>query len=139
MAYSYSYSIVPNRIEILQCTYNDFNSDLLLNKQPIIVIAPSIDVKTILKEFFPLSFYSAWSGNTDEIKQIKSKQLLIVTDSKESIGVSIRHPTIEKPIEIKLHSGQFLILPFKWYIGPNNNSSYEAIRIDDWITYLPIF
>jgi len=139
--YIYCYYVFDNNFIIQQVNIEDFNFNLLYNKQPLVIYDKIVDKSKILSSWFKQNIlsnnnvvYDKWNINNNKYLFIYAKQDSIILIDKPNINIQIPDNN-NKIVSIKLYEYQCIILPFKckYYIEKNNN--IEIIGIHDYITY----
>jgi hypothetical protein len=135
--YSSLYYIIPSSLVILQSTLNNFNFDLLYEKQPLIIQDKIADVNQVISSWFKDNIiedvnnkkYDDWVTN-------KHKYLFIQSEDEAEIEIIIQRNNSN--VAIKLQNKQNIILPFmcKYYI---NNPNIIIKGIHDYVTYFLAF
>jgi hypothetical protein len=135
--YASLYYIIPSSLIILQTTLNNFNFDLLLEKQPLIIQDKIADVNQVISSWFKENIIEDINNtkNDDWITN-KHKYLYIQSDDETEIEIIIQRNNSN--VVIKLKNKQNIILPFmcKYYI---NNPKIIIKGIHDYITYFLAF
>jgi hypothetical protein len=139
ISYYYRY---PENIKILNAYEKNFNTTLLLEKQPIILLDNPYPTLTIAKEHILPYLFSkkidyiplVWNKNP-------SKYLFITTDKDTEIHLlpaskKLHHmqPSPEDVlITLQIVPSQIVILPFHWHYY--SSSDLNILGIDDYITW----
>lgn len=143
--YSLCYFIYPTSIIILQTTLNEFNFNLLLQKQPLVIGDKIINIDDLINTWFsPNIINKNYHNNTHKWEINKYKYLFLYTEIDTEILLSkagtklingFPNENKETILAIKLYKNQGLIIPFRWcyYIDNNNIIKYG---IHDYITYV---
>ena len=144
--YVYCYYIFPKSITILQTTLNDFDFNLLLQRQPLVIGDKIIKIDDIIKLWFSPNIIENYISNLSDNNKwvinnykylfvycINDTELLLYQAGKNFIN---GEPNTNEPIlAIKLRTNQSIIVPFKWYYNIKNKDDIKIIGIDDYITY----
>jgi hypothetical protein len=139
------YFIYPSSVSILQTTLNDFDFNLLLQRQPLVIGDRIININDIINLWFsPNIIKNHILNQSDDDKWIVNnyKYMLAYCINDTEIllyqsGQKIynNEPDINEPIlAIKLSKYQCIIIPFKWYYNIKNNSNVQFIGIHDYVT-----
>lgn len=143
LIYIYCYFIQPPYISVIQTTLNDFDFNLLLNKQPLVVGDKIKDVLVLLNCWFSPNIIQDIEFDNKRHWNINFHKYLFcyATDDTEILLYSSKHKVIddvaddrEPIIAIQLKKSQCLIIPYRWYYNIKNNSKMYGIH--DYITYL---
>lgn len=146
LLYIYCYFIYPSSIIILQSTLNNFDFNLLLQRQPLVIGDKIIDIDKIINLWFSPNIinYDIKNININNWNKNNHKYLFIY--SLDNIEILLYQagqkfindiPDEKEPIlAIKLKKNQSLIIPFKWYYNIKNNNNIKVIGIHDYITYI---
>jgi len=140
------YFIYPKSITILQTTLNDFDFNLLLQKQPLVIGDKIKNIDDIIKLWFTpniiesynlVDINNKWNKNNFKylfIYSINDTEILLYQAGQQFIN---NIPNEKEPIlAIKLKKYQSLIIPFKWHFQVQKNTDIEIIGIHDYITKL---
>lgn len=144
--YIYCYYIFPKSITILQTTLNNFDFNLLLQRQPLVIGDKIININEIINLWFSpniidndilnINNNDKWVINNYKylfIYSINDIEILLYQAGQHFIN---NEPNTKEPlIAIKLRANQSVIIPFKWYYNIKNKDNIKAIGIDDYITY----
>ena len=141
LIYCYCYFIFNFDITILQTSLNDFNFNLLYQKQPLIIEDKIIDYNNLVSSWFKQNIiydnisYNCNFWNTNNFKylfiySINDTEILL---NKPNIKKIIPDET-DQIVSIQLYTNQCLILPFKWKYFIENNNDLIIIGIHDYIT-----
>lgn len=139
--YIYCYYIFDDNFVIQQVNIDDFNFNLLYNKQPLVIEDKIVDISKILSSWFKQNIikynniiFDKWNINNNKYLFIYAEQDSFILIDKPNIKTTIPDNN-NKIVSIKLYENQCIILPFKckYYIEKNNN--IKIIGIHDYITY----
>ena len=144
-SYIYCYFIFPISVSILQTTLNDFDFNLLLQRQPLVIGDKIININDIIKLWFSPNIVNNHILNyTDNdmwlLNNYKYMLAYCINDTELLLyqaGQKIynNEPDINEPIlAIKLTKYQCIIIPFKWYFNIKNNEDIQFIGIHDYVT-----
>lgn len=136
LLYIYGYFNFPKNTSILQTNDNDLRSNILLERQPVIVedtIKP--DIKSRLFKFGFVKNMSllpnTWYINNNKqmcITSLNKTEVLICSPNTKMVsGAPIESANI---IAIPLEVNQTIILPFKWRLLLNNNGVNILVNND---------
>lgn len=136
------YHYHPKTITINQTTIQNFNFNLLYQKNPIVIVDNIINLNDVLNLWFKYNFIYALKDIQNNWKQSNAKYSILHNNSNSKIELHICNPHVKinnkmptsdsKIITINLSENQFIILPFKWYYYLENN--LEIINIHDVYT-----
>ena len=140
----FCYFVYPSNITIHQLSLDNFNFDVLYNRQPIVIEDKLVDINKIISLWFDFNIIQYPIINSEWYRtQFKYTILQSTEDTEILLSNPYTNITNNKPNEdtklvlIKLKENQFIILPFKWYFHKNKN--IKIIGIHDIITYINIF
>lgn len=132
---SYYYRYPPNT-KILQADSDKFDSNLLYEKHPIILLHNTKTLTELKQTYFTYLI----SGNADikvgEWNKNKFKYLLIQPTIPCEIHTLPAHKTLtadETLITLQLNPTQVLILPFHWNVY--TDSEIHTLGIQDYLSY----
>jgi hypothetical protein len=144
--YAYCYFIFPSHISIIQTSLQEFDFNLLLNRQPIVIEDQIKDVLTVISSWFSpniiedIQFDSKRTWNLNFHKYLycyatDDTDILLYPPGNKVINDI---PDNREPIlAIKLKKNQSLIIPFRWYYNAPKNVKLYAIH--DYMTYIIAF
>ena len=133
--YVYGSRQVVEKIEILQSRYDDYDPDILLQKQPLVLVSGPLEAETVLRRIFPWSFWRVQEfkeSMEDQDQHLQYRGRFLLLGATEPTSLTIEHPTIETDIHILLKPGTWLILPAKWWVVPT--PALITYQIDDIVT-----
>lgn len=133
---------VPPKVMILQSSLADFRSDLLLEKQPIVIQDRVENIQPVWNDWFRYNKKSEFSI-TPEMEWIKNRYKYMLLHSQEDCEVLLCPPnckvtnmapdTTEQVIAVKLYKHMGLILPYRWYF--TTSKPVHACGCHDLLTY----
>ena len=151
--YIYSYYKYPSHVSILQTRPTDFNTDMLLEKQPIVIE----NNKTNLDELKPLFFYmnptdnfslsasDIWHLNKYKYVAIqfeKPGEILLcppaskmITSSPNTPDILVPDPSDTNLLAIQAKAGEIVFIPFHWRYFITSKLIIKCLGIHDYITY----
>lgn len=141
--YIYCYFIYPNHISILQSSLVDFDFNLLLNKQPLVIEDRIKDIRIVLNSWFSPNIIQDIEFDTSRTWNRNFNKYLVcyAIDDTDIVLCSCGNTVIndiandtEPIINIKLKKTQCLIIPYRWYYNIKNNVKLYGIH--DYITYI---
>ena len=141
--YVYCYFVFPNNVSILQTSLQEFDFNLLLKRQPLVIEDCIKDVISVINSWFSPNIIQDIMFDTKRIWNINSHKYLFVyaLDDTEILLYAPGHkvnddnPDNSEPvIAIKLKASQSVIVPYRWYYNTKNNVKLYGIH--DYITYL---
>lgn len=139
--YAYCYFIYPSHISIVQTSLQDFDFNLLLNRQPLVIEDQIKDVVSVISSWFSpnivqdIQFDTKRTWNLNYHKYlycyaINDTEVLLYPPGNKVINDV---PDNREPIiAIKLKKHQSLVIPYRWYY----NTSIKLYGIHDYITYI---
>lgn len=138
--YIICYYIFPKDISILQTDISNFNFNLLLSRQPIVISDLLKNPNEIIDSWFKYNIKTLINNDTDNDDWIHNNYKYLFINANEDTEVIIYNAQItkknpdteDKIIIIKLKRNQSLILPFKWKYYANKINKWG---IDDIITF----
>jgi hypothetical protein len=146
--YVYCYFIYPTHVSILQTSLEDFDFNMLLNRQPLVIEDKIKDVKYVLSAWF--------SGNIIQDTSFDSKRIWNINSHKYMYLYSIRDTEIllypagntvindvpdnrEPVLAIQLKKTQSIVIPYRWYYNIKNKDDVKLYGIHDYVTYFVDF
>lgn len=140
ISYYYRY---PTKISILQSRLNEFDLNLLNEKQPIVIEDRIKDITEIKKAWFKYNLSKNYNiYDTDKWYKNNFKYFLI--HPQEDIEVYLYPPNKsvinnepnpnEQIIVIKLKANQLLIVPYKWLNMIDEQHNVHFIGLNDIFT-----
>ena len=145
--YIYSYYNYPKKISVLQTNPNNFKTDMLLEKQPIVIennASPLSDMKPMFFKWNPTQSFNIsgsnyWQYNTYKYVAIQLENsgeiLLTPPNTKMLPDEDAPDPESANVLAIQAKKGEILIIPFHWRYLINNKLDVECLGIHDYITY----
>jgi hypothetical protein len=134
---------VPSSVVILQSSLGDFDPNMLLEKQPIVIQDRVESMQPIWDGWFRYNRRNVF-GITPDMEWIRNRHKFMLLHAQEDSEVMLCYPlckaekgvpdTSEEVITIKLYKGMSLIVPYRWYIA--TNSPTYACGVHDVFTYL---
>lgn len=146
VVYTYCYFIFPSHISILQTSLQDFDFNLLLNRQPVVIEDKIKDVRSVLSSWFSPNIIEDIQFDKKRTWNINFHKYLFcyATDDADILlyppGNKVVNdvPDNREPIiAVKLKKGQSLVIPYRWYYNAPNNIKLYGIH--DYITYILAF
>lgn len=133
---------LPSKVMILQSSLKDFQFNLLLEKQPIVVQDRVEDIKPIWDSWFKYNIKSEFMI-TPDMEWIKNKYKYMLLHSLEDCEVLLCAPTCkiadgipdtsEQVIAIRLYKHMSMVIPYRWYF--HTDKSVHARGCHDLLTY----
>lgn len=139
ISYYYRY---PNNVKVLSAYENNFNTTLMLDKQPIVVLDSSKTLIDFKKDTVPyllsvsrMHNQSIWATNNTKYLFIKSDvdtELHLLPATKKLLyGVPAQDETL---ITLQIKPNQIVILPFKWHYY--SDYQLNLLGIHDYISWV---
>lgn len=138
VSYYYRY---PTSVKILSAYDKNFNSSLMMDKQPIVILDTDKTLQQFKKETVPYLPHITrihdpliWSTNACKYILIKSEiegEIHLLPPSKKLID-NIPSPD-ETLITLEIKPSQIIILPFKWHYY--SEKKLDLLGIHDYITW----
>lgn len=135
LLYLYGYFVHPQNVSIMQTTLEEFDFNLLLIKQPIVIEDCIKDVISVLDSWFSTNIIRDVSFNAKHVWNINSFKYLYVYARADG-EVYIHPPSTETVLAIKLKSCQSIIVPYRWRYNVKNTDSVKMYGVHDYATYL---
>jgi len=144
LAYIYCYFIYPSYISIIQTSLEDFDFNLLLKRQPIVIEDRIKDVINVINSWFSPNIIQDIQFDTKRIWNVNSHKYLYVYTLIDSELLLFAHgnkviddvpDSNESVIAIQLKANQSAIIPFRWYYSIKNIDDVKLYGIHDYITY----
>jgi len=145
LLYAYCYFIYPHHISIIQTNLSDFNFNMLLERQPLVIEDNVKDIFTVLNSWFGYNFIQDVEFDNKRIWNINFHKYLYcyTTEDTEILlykaGNKVNNdvPDNTEPVlAIKLKKNQGVIIPYKWFYNVKNINTMKLYGIHDYITYL---
>lgn len=150
--YIYSYYKYPTNISILQTRPFEFNSDMLLEKQPIVIEnndSKLNELKEVFFRFNPSESFNLSSSDNWHYNRYKYITLQLKTageillcpprskmiQDKMAADTLIPDPSNTNLLAIQAKSGEIIIIPLHWHYLITNKLTVSCIGIHDLITY----
>lgn len=145
--YIYSYYKYPAKTQIIQTTMRNFNYDILLQKQPVIIDSADVNLDDLRRRWFYLNIVNRatvapsqeWHDNKYKytVMQANDKgEILLYPASKKMSSdgsASVPDPN-ESLLAIQISKGQLIILPFHWkYLVPD--ITVDCLVVNDLVSY----
>lgn len=153
LLYIYSYYKYPQNISILQARPFEFSTNMLLEKQPIVIENNNSNLDDLKKlyfylnptQYFNLTSSDIWHKNiykytaiqfqsNGEILLCPPNTKMIIDDKSPSHNI-IPDPSNTNLLAIQAKVGEIVILPFHWYYYISNKLNVKCLGIHDYITY----
>jgi len=141
--YAYCYFIYPSHISIVQTSLQDFDFNLLLNRQPLVIEDQIKDVLSVISSWFSPNIVQDIQFDKKRTWNINFHKYLYcyATDDTDILlyppGNKVVNdvPDNREPIlAIKLKKNQSLVIPYRWYYNAPTNVKLYAIH--DYMTYI---
>ena len=137
--YYYRY---PKEIKVINVPINNFDTMLMLEKQPIIVIETTDTPRQFKKKYFDYLLNASFNYKINTWIKNKSKYLLIKSETETELHLLPASKKLingtpafdETLITLVLKPDQIVILPFHWYYCSDN--SLELLGVNDYISWL---
>jgi|APGre2960657404_1045060.scaffolds.fasta_scaffold04313_1 hypothetical protein len=139
----------PSTVAILQSTLDEFELDMFLQKQPIVISDEVQQWESLKSAWFPSnkvdlflesSPSDAWARNRYKyllIQPYQSCEVMLYPANKKMNKENVP-PEDETLLAIKMNPNQIIILPFRWHFTVSNGASYGWMGVHDWVTrFLP--
>lgn len=143
IVYIYCYFIYPPYTSVVQTTLNDFDFNMLLNRQPLVVSDKVKDVRVLLKSWFSPNIIQDIDFDNRRFWNINFHKYLFcyATEDVEILLYAAGNNVVddvaddrEPVLAIQLKKLQCLIIPYRWYYHVKNNIKLYGIH--DYITYI---
>jgi len=143
--YAYCYFVYPRHISIIQASLSEFNFNMLLERQPLVIQDNIKDIFTVLNSWFSINIIEdlefdqnrLWNINFHKYLYCYSTEDTEILLYKAGNTVTGDTPDNTKPvIPIKLKKNQSLIIPYRWYYNIKNINSIKLYGIHDYVTYI---
>jgi hypothetical protein len=141
--YIYCYFIYPTNVSILQSNLQEFDFNLLLKRQPLVIEDSVKDVLSLLKSWFEPNIIQDTQFDDKRIWNVNSHKYLYIYAliDTEVLLYAPGHKVVndmpdnnEPVIAIKLKATQSIIVPYRWYYNTKNNVKLYGIH--DYVTYV---
>lgn len=150
--YVYDYYRIPADLTVLQSTLNNFQFELLREKQPIVIQdrVPTLDMIHNLwfrhnkTTHLSLSSSPIWSRNRYKYMVMQAQQpcdIMITLGNVTLTEDGSPDPELVTPVAIRLQSNQFVVLPYRsyWIASPTEGSQichFDTLGVHDYISFL---
>lgn len=143
--YAYCYFIYPHHISIIQATLSEFNFNMLLERQPLVIEDNVKDVFAVLNSWFSINIIEDIEFDSKRLWNINFHKYLYCYSTEDTeillykAGKTVSGDTpdnTEPVIAIKLKKNQSCIIPYRWYYNIKNINSIKLYGIHDYITYI---
>lgn len=138
ISYYYRY---PTNVKILSAYDNNFNTSLMMDKQPIVILDTNKSLQQFKKEIVPYLPHVTrthdpliWNTNTCKYILIKSEidtEIHLLPASKKLVDNS--PSSDETLITLEIKPSQIIILPFKWHYY--SEKKLDLLGVHDFITW----
>ena len=151
IAYVYSYYKYPMNISILQTRPFEFNSDMLLEKQPIVIENNDSKLEELKSVFFRYNPNDVFNlSASDNWHRNRYKYIALQLDSQGEVllcppaskmiqdkttGTLIPDPSNTNLLAIQAKKGEIIIIPLHWSYLITNTLNVKCIGIHDLITF----
>jgi hypothetical protein len=147
LIYIYSYYNYPKKVAVLQTFPDQFKSDMLLERQPIVIqnnISTLNDLKTVFFKWVPtlnfnISGSDIWHYNKYKYVAIQFEKdgeiLLAPPNTKILKEEDAPDPESANLLAIQAKKMEIVIIPFHWRYLIQNKLDVECLGIHDYITY----
>lgn len=141
--YIYCYFRYPSYISILQTNLENFDFNMLLKRQPLVIEDNIKDIQPLLKAWFSpnivkqsqFDFDSIWNKNYFKYMLVYAQNNTNVLLYPAGKKITNDNPDDSEPlIEIKLKKFQSLIIPYRWHYSIKDDCVLYGIH--DYITYI---
>lgn len=142
ISYYYRY---PTKVSILQSRLNEFDLNLLQEKQPIVLEDAIKEIEQLKKAWFKWNYSKKYSGYIPEHWYRNNYKYLLI-HPQEDTEIFLYPPTKllnngvpdpeETVIIIKLKAYQLLIVPYHWYTMIDTEKQIHFMGIHDILTPL---
>ena len=145
LIYVYCYFIFPDDIIILQSTLKDFEYNMLLRSQPLVIEDKVKEIIVLMKTWFKGNIIQDINFDHNRIWNINNhKYLLIYTIEDTEVLLYQAGNTViddlpdnrEPVLSITLKKFQSTIVPYRWYYNISNKNDVKLYGIHDYITYV---
>ncbi len=146
--YIYCYFINPTYISILQTSLKDFDFNMLLKKQPLVIEDKCKNILSILQAWFSPNIIQDIEYNTKRIWNINIHKYLycyalndteILLYPPKNKVINDTPDSSEPVLAIKLKALQSVVIPYCWYYNIKNINQIKLYGIHDYITYLLVY
>lgn len=143
--YIYGYFIYPSDISILQSSLSNFNFNLLLKRQPLVIDDKVKNIIGVIDAWFSYNIIQDHIFNEKRIWNINEYKYLVIycTNDDDILLYQAGNKVIddtpdnrEPVINIILKQNQFVVIPYRWYYNIKNINSFKLYGIHDYITYI---
>jgi hypothetical protein len=150
--YIYSYYKYPQTVSILQTRPYEFKTDMLLERQPIVIENNASDLDELKATFFRfnpteefnLSASDIWHRNRYKYVAIqleKPGEIILcpprakIISDPENTDEEIPDPTDANLLAIQAKTGEIVIIPFHWRYLITSKLNVKCLGIHDYVTY----
>ena len=145
LLYAYCYFVYPHHISIIQSTLSEFNFNMLLERQPLVIEDTVKDIFMVLNSWFSFNIIQDIEFNQNRLWNINFHKYLYCYSTEDTeillykAGNNVTNDTpdnSEPVIAIKLKQKQSLIIPYRWYYNIKNINDVKLYGIHDYVTYV---
>lgn len=145
VVYIYCYFIFPPDISILQTSIDNYDFNMLLKRQPLVLEDHNKKILNVINSLFSGNIIKdvkfdkkyIWNLNVYKYLYIYALNDTEILLYPPKIKVLNDTPNNNEPVvSIMLHKYQSVIIPFRWYYNIKNIEDTKLYGIHDYITYL---
>jgi len=145
IAYIYCYFIYPDNVTILQTSVQDFEFNLIFQRQPLVIEDTVKDVISLVNSWFKnniiedsiFDISKTWNLNKHKymyIYALEDTEVLLYQAGNKVVNdvADNREPVLS----ITLKKYQSILIPFRWHYSLSKNHDVKIYGIHDYITYI---
>ena len=146
--YIYCYFVFPDDVKILQSSLNDFEYNMLLRRQPLVIEDNVKDIISLIKTWFKGNIIQDAFFDNNIIWNINNYKYLLIYSLEDTeillyqAGNNVVDdvPDEREPvISITLKKFQSTIVPYRWFYNLSNKNDVKLYGVHDYVTYLIYF
>jgi len=142
--YIYCYFVFPDDVKILQSSIKDFQYNMLLRRQPLVVEDNVKDIISLIKTWFRGNIIQDTYFDNNRIWNINNYKYLLIYSLEDTEILLYQAGNIvvddvpderEPVISITLKKFQSTIVPFRWFYNLSNKNDVKLYGVHDYVTY----
>lgn len=146
--YIYCYFVFPDDVKILQSSLNDFEYNMLLRRQPLVIEDNVKDIISLIKTWFKGNIIQDAFFDNNIIWNINNYKYLLIYSLEDTeillyqAGNNVVDdvPDEREPvISITLKKFQSTIVPYRWFYNLSNKNDVKLYGVHDYVTFLISF
>ena len=125
----------PRRgVEVIHSTLDTFKVEYLLERSPVLVVDPLIDIQSVVRAWFSWNVVGGTTRPYEE-KRVNSAKFLVVHGGSVKAPVVVTNPAhSELGVRILVPPHAVLIVPHRWYVEFPGSADMSITEVDDLVT-----